>query len=104
MYLDDVAEWIDKQDFDFIYWNMLHDAPVHSIISLPEKAKKIVYDKLVNTNSTHKEEFKNVAEFMMQRDGVSHYDLLLDIKRIDQRRGHLLSTHHTELATAIGYE
>jgi MoaA/NifB/PqqE/SkfB family radical SAM enzyme len=103
MYLDDVAEWIDKQGFDFVYWNMLHDATVHSIISLPEKAKKIVYDKLVNTNSTHKEEFKNVAEFMMQREGVSHYDLLLDIKRIDQRRNHLLSDHHSELAKAIGY-
>jgi len=104
MYLDEVAEWIDKQGFDFVYWNMLHDAKVHSIISLPEEAKKIAYDKLANSKSKHVDEFKRTAEFMMQRDGVSHYDLLLDIKRIDQRRGHSLSTHHTELATAIGYE
>ena len=41
---------------------------------------------------------------MMQREGASHYDLLLDIKRIDQRRGHSLSNHHNELAKAIGYE
>jgi MoaA/NifB/PqqE/SkfB family radical SAM enzyme len=104
MYLDDVAEWIDKQEFDFVYWNMLHDAPVHSIISLPDEAKKIAYVKLVNSNSTHVDEFKKVADFMMQREGVNHYDLLLDIKRIDQRRGHSLSAHHNELARAIGYE
>ena len=104
MYLDEVAEWIDKQGFDFVYWNMLHDAPVHSIISLPKEAKKIVYNKLVNSNSNHVEEFKRTAEFMMQREGVSQYDLLLDIKRIDQRRGHSLLNHHVELAKAIGYE
>jgi len=104
MYLDELAEWIDKQGFDFVYWNMLHDAPVHSIISLPKEAKKIVYNKLVNSNSNHVEEFKRTAEFMMQREGVSQYDLLLDIKRIDQRRGHSLLNHHVELAKAIGYE
>jgi len=104
LYLDEVAEWIDKQGFDFVYWNMLHDAPVHSIISLPPDAKEIAYNKLVNSPSKHVDEFKRTADFMMQRKGVSHYDLLLDIKRIDQRRNHLLSTHHYELAKAIGYE
>jgi hypothetical protein len=103
MYLDDVAEWIDKQGFDFVYWNMLHDAPVHSIISLPEKAKKIAYDKLVNSNSNHKEEFNRVAEFMMQRTGESQDTLLADIKKVDERRGHYLLNHHAELAQAIGY-
>ena len=104
MYLDEVAEWIDKQGFDFVYWNMLHDAPVHSIISLPKEAKKIVYNKLVNSNSNHVEEFKRTAEFMMQREGVSQYDLLLDIKKLDQRRGHSLSDNHNELAKAIEYK
>jgi MoaA/NifB/PqqE/SkfB family radical SAM enzyme len=104
LYLDEVAEWIDKQGFDFVYWNMLHDAPVHSIISLPEEAKQIAYNKLVNSNSKHVEEFKKVAEFMMQRNGVSYYELLLDIKRVDQRRNHNLANAHNELAKAIGYE
>ena len=104
LYLDELAEWIDKQEFDFVYWNMLHDAPVHSIISLPKEAKKIAYDKLINSSSKHKEEFNRVADFMMQREGVSTYDLLLDIKRIDNRRGHVLSYAHNELAKAIGYE
>jgi MoaA/NifB/PqqE/SkfB family radical SAM enzyme len=104
LYLDEVAEWIDEQEFDFVYWNMLHDAPVHSIISLPKEAKTIAYDKLVNSSSKHVAEFKRTADFMMQRDGVSHYDLLLDIKRIDQRRNHNLANAHNELANAIGYE
>ena len=51
-----------------------------------------------------KEEFKRVADFMMQRNGVSHYDLLLDISRVDRRRGHNLADAHNELAKAIGYE
>jgi len=104
LYLDELAEWIDKQEFDFVYWNMLHDAPVHSIISLPKEAKKIAYDRLINSSSKHKEEFNRVADFMMQREGVSTYDLLLDIKRVDNRRGHVLSYTHNELAKAIGYE
>ena len=103
-YLDEVAEWIDAQGFDFVYWNMLHDAQVHSIISLPTEAKEIAYTKLVNSSSKHVEEFKRTANFMMQREGASHYDLLLDIKKLDQRRGHSLSNHHNELAKAIGYE
>ena len=104
MYLDELAEWIDKQGFDFVYWNMLHDAPVHSIISLPAEAKAIAYHKLTNSTSKHVEEFKRVAEFMMQREGVSQYDLLLDIKKLDQRRGHSLSDNHNELAKAIEYK
>ena len=104
LYLDEVAKWIDAQGFDFVYWNMLHDAPVHSIISLPKEAKQIVYNKLINSTSNHKEEFKRVADFMMQRNGVSHYDLLLDISRVDRRRGHNLADAHNELAKAIGYE
>jgi hypothetical protein len=86
-----------------VYWNMLHDAPVHSIISLPKEAKVIAYDKLTNSTSKHAEEFKRTANFMMQREGASHYDLLLDIKKLDQRRRHSLSNHHAELAKAIGY-
>lgn len=104
MYLDEVAEWIDKQNFDFVYWNMLHDAKVHSIISLPKEAKKIVYDKLVYSLSKHALEFQRTADFMMQREGVSHDELLSDIKRIDQRRNHNLADAHGELARAIGYE
>ena len=104
LYLDEVAEWIDAQGFDFVYWNMLHDAPVHSIISLPKEAKQIAYDKLINSNSNHKEEFKRVADFMMQRNGVSHYDLLLNINKVDRRRNHNLADAHNELAKAIGYE
>ncbi|MEY4029322.1 MAG: hypothetical protein RJA90_507, partial [Bacteroidota bacterium] len=26
LYLEHVAAWIDQQDFDFVYWNMMHDA------------------------------------------------------------------------------
>ena len=103
MYLDEVAEWIDQQEFDFVYWNMLHDAPVHCITSLPPMAKEVAYSRLVNSESNHKEEFQRVADFMMNAEGVRHQELLADITKVVLRRGHNLADAHPELAVAIGY-
>ena len=36
LYLDRVAEWIVKQNFNFVYWNVMHDAWYFSVASLPE--------------------------------------------------------------------
>jgi len=99
-YLDEVAEWIDKQDFDFVYWNMLHDAEINCITSLTPTAKNIAYKKLTLSQSNHVEEFKRVAEFMNSKN-TSSDSVIKNIKELDKRRGHDLSKDHPELASTL---
>ena len=35
LYLADVAQWIRDRDFDFVYWNVMHDAWYFSVASKP---------------------------------------------------------------------
>ena len=105
MYLEKVANWIDKQGFNFIYWNMLHEARYHSIGSLPATAKQIVKEELssINVSAKNKLEIDRIIEFMMNGESLDGSELLANIKRVDARRGQDLRTFHYEFAKAIGY-
>ena len=105
MYLEKVANWVDKQGFDFIYWNMLHEARYHSIGSLPDAAKQIVKEELSNitVSAKNKSEIDRIIEFMMNGDSIDGSELLANIKQVDARRGQDLRTFHYEFARAIGY-
>ena len=46
LYLSEVAAWIDQQEFDFVYWNMLHDAPEWNIQNLRWAAKRFAENHL----------------------------------------------------------
>jgi MoaA/NifB/PqqE/SkfB family radical SAM enzyme len=105
MYLEKVANWVDKQGFDFIYWNMLHEARYHSISALPTTAKQIVKEELLNVNvsAKNKLEIARIIEFMMNGESLDGSELLANIKQVDARRGQDLRTFHYEFARAIGY-
>ena len=106
MYLEGLANWIDKRSFDFVYWNMLHEAYYHSVGTLPERAKQIAIERLKNANVTeyHRREFDNIIDFI--NGGVSLDGNMLRIRTrgVDVRRNQDLRTHHPELAQAIDYE
>lgn len=106
MYLEDLALWIDLQDFDFVYWNMLHEAYYHSVGTLPESAKRLAIQRLqsADVDETHRREFDNIIEFI--RNGVSLDGNILRMKiaDVDWRRQQNLFDHHKELAYAIDYQ
>ena len=106
MYLEGLANWIDQRSFDFVYWNMLHEAYYHSVGTLPERAKQIAIERLKNANVTeyHRKEFNNIIDFI--NGGVSLDGNMLRIRTrgVDVRRNQDLRTHHPELAQAIDYE
>jgi hypothetical protein len=106
MYLEDVANWIVKQNFDFIYWNMLHDAYYFSIGTLPATAKEATTNRLRNANipEQFRGEFDRIIDFM--NNGVSLDGKLLKIKLgdLDFKRKERLQDIMPELATAIDYE
>jgi MoaA/NifB/PqqE/SkfB family radical SAM enzyme len=65
-YLETVANWIDHQGFDFVYWNMMHDAYYFSIATLPDTAKQGIGDKLKSATVSAKiaQDFADIISFM----------------------------------------
>ena len=105
MYLEKVANWADAQGFDFIYWNMLHEARYHSIGCLPDLAKQIIKAHLSNiaVSAKNKFEIDRIVEFMINGQSLDGSELLANIKQVDDRRGQDLRTFHYEFARTIGY-
>jgi MoaA/NifB/PqqE/SkfB family radical SAM enzyme len=105
MYLESLAQWIDQQAFDFVYWNMMHEAYYFSIGTLPDSAKSVAMEKLraANVSSQHYQEFQRIQDFMQQGASLDGNILKMKIQDLDWRRNTDLRTHHPELATAIGY-
>jgi MoaA/NifB/PqqE/SkfB family radical SAM enzyme len=105
IYLETVANWADQQGFDFVYWNMLHEARHFSIAALPDTAKKAIVEKLstaaVSTKS--RAEIKSVIDFMMQGQSLDGTQLLDQITITDQRRKQSLADAEPEFAEIINY-
>jgi molybdenum cofactor biosynthesis enzyme MoaA len=106
LYLEELAAWHKLASFDFIYWNMLHEAYYFSIGSLPELSKQYVKQKLESTATlgNTKQEFEKIIQFMMQGTSLDGSLLREKIKEIDLRRSQDLNQHHSELAKTIAYE
>lgn len=106
LYLEELAQWIDLQDFDFIYWNMLHEAYYHSVSTLPEKAKELAIQQLTNAqvSDLHRTEFHQIIEFIRNGVSLDGSILRMNISDVDWRRQQNLFDHHLELAYAIDYE
>lgn len=106
LYLEELDAWHKLASFDFIYWNMLHEAYYFSIGSLPELSKQYVKQKLesIATLGNTKQEFEKIIQFMMQGTSLDGSLLREKIKEIDLRRSQDLNQHHSELAKTIAYE
>jgi len=102
MYLEELANWIDEQGFDFVYWNMLHDAIQHCITSLPKSAKLRATERLLSAtvSEKHRKEFKNIAFFMNSRDTDPEL-LIEDSLRMDKRRNQSMHDYLPELAECL---
>ena len=106
LYLEAVAQWIVQQDFDFIYWNMLHDAPYLSIANLPLTAKQAAKTALESAciDNRFRAEFERIVDFMMSGLSSDGNELIEKIRQLDQRREQNLSLVAPELAQALDYE
>jgi MoaA/NifB/PqqE/SkfB family radical SAM enzyme len=105
LYLEETYNWIQQQDFDYVYWNMLHDAPHWSIVNLPPNAKKTITQRLAaaDVDAVTRREFDNIAAFMNtgpRRDGSA---LRFELSKVDRRRGESLAAVMPELARMLGY-
>lgn len=105
-YLDEVALWIALQDFDFVYWNMMHDAWYFSISRLSTTAKAQIADYLsgCDTPEQFREEFGRIIDFMNRGESADGEETLNQIRRLDQRRQQNLRKTAPEIAEILGYE
>lgn len=106
MYLADVADWIDQQAFDFVYWNMLHDGPHFCIANLSRQAKQLADNRLraAKFTAAHKVEIDRIIDFMWQGQQDLSQELCTIIRQVDQRRSQDLRQIAPDFAQAIGYE
>jgi MoaA/NifB/PqqE/SkfB family radical SAM enzyme len=106
LYLADVADWIRKQDFDYVYWNMLHDAPWLSIAHLPADAKLAIAAQLTSQSfpTEYQHEIQKIVEFMNLGTSLDQNDLIKNIRQLDLRRNESLKAVAPELADILNYD
>jgi MoaA/NifB/PqqE/SkfB family radical SAM enzyme len=105
-HLEGLAEWIDMQGFDFIYWNIMHQARYFSISALPENAKSLAAQRLDSATVTpfHRKEFDQIRDFMLAGESMPAEQICEQIRRLDLRRGQDLRNVIWELAEALDYD
>jgi MoaA/NifB/PqqE/SkfB family radical SAM enzyme len=104
-YLEELAQWIDTQAFDFVYWNMMHEAYYFSINTLPESAKSMVTLQLnkAQVSQFHQAEFARIIDFMNNGASLDGFLLRMKIADLDRKRQQNLSQIQPELAKIIDY-
>jgi pyruvate-formate lyase-activating enzyme len=105
-YLETVADWIAVQGFDFVYWNMLHEARHFCIGTLPKYTKTIISNRLMNAQVDHatRIQFNQIVDFMNNNNSTDGQLLKQQIGLVDQRRNENFVVTFPELAQALHYE
>jgi len=104
-YIDQLANWISVQGFDFVYWNIMHDAWYFSVAALPDTAKQAIAEHL-NTALIpvkYKKDFAGILDFMMRGTSTDAAETNSQIQKLDCRRDQDLATVAPELSKLINY-
>ena len=106
-YLDQVAQWIDKnkESFNFVYWNMMHDAWYFSIATLPATAKAGITEHLRSADvpSQYRDEFDRIIDFMNTGASTDGFMLRMKIADLDRKRNQNMHDVAPEFANLIDY-
>ena len=105
-YIDQLANWVVDQDFDFVYWNMMHEAWYFSIATLPDNAKIACIDhlKTAAVPEQYREEFDRICDFMIRGVSTDGSILKMKIRDLDRRRGQNMRDVAPEFSSIIGYD
>ena len=104
-YLPEVAAWIDQQAFDFVYWNMMHDAWYFSIACLPADAKERIIARLTQHDfGRHAVEMSRVCDFMRRGASTDGFMTRMKINDLDRKRQQDMRQVAPEIAELLNYE
>jgi len=104
-YIDELARWVAQQNFDFVYWNMMHDAWYFSIATLPNSAKTLLTQHLESAEipQQYQEEFQRIVDFMNRGASTDGFMMRMKIADLDRKRSQSLADIEPEFAEIIGY-
>lgn len=104
-YIDQLAAWVSQQQFDFVYWNIMHDAWYFSIATLPDAVKAALDQHLSTANipAQYVKDFQGIREFMQRGASTDGFMLNMKIRDLDQKRSQDFATVCPEMAQLIGY-
>jgi MoaA/NifB/PqqE/SkfB family radical SAM enzyme len=104
-YLDELAHWLALQRFDFVYWNMMHDAWYFSIATLPDSAKTQIIAHLESADipAQYRDEFVRIADFMRNGASTDGFMTRMKIADLDRKRNQNLRSVAPELAQVLEY-
>jgi hypothetical protein len=105
-YLEHVAKWIAEHTFDFVYWNMMHDAWYFSIATLPDLVKQAVTQQLESADipSQYQFEIDRIIEFMNRGASTDGSMLHIKIRDLDRKRQQNMRTVAPEFAALLDYD
>ena len=105
-YIDQLAQWIVLQKFDFVYWNMMHDAWYFSIATLPDSAKAAITEHLrtADVPAQYREEFDRITDFMNNGASTDGFMTRMKIRDLDRKRQQNLRDIAPELADILNYD
>ena len=104
-YLGDIAAWLERnqKSFNFVYWNMMHDAWYFSIGCLPDGAKKAISEYLDSIDTIYRSEFDRIRDFMMRGASTDGFMTRMKIADLDRKRDQNLALVAPEFAALIEY-
>jgi MoaA/NifB/PqqE/SkfB family radical SAM enzyme len=105
-YIDQLARWLEHQGFDYVYWNMMHDAWYFSIATLPESAKTEIILHLENAvvPAQWRGEFDRICDFMRKGASTDGFMLRMKVRDLDRKRQQNLAVVEPEFAALIEYD
>ena len=105
-YIDQLARWLEHQGFDYVYWNMMHDAWYFSIATLPELAKTeiILHLESAVVPAQWRGEFDRICDFMRRGASTDGFMLRMKVRDLDRKRGQNLAAVEPEFAALIDYD
>lgn len=105
-YLPEICDWILTQDFNRLYFNMLHDPWHMNIAYLTPTAKEVVIKRLqeYNFNQEHKVEIDRIVQFIINGPGSDGDKFRKNMQQTDEYRNQSFLDTHYEIAKAMGYE
>jgi MoaA/NifB/PqqE/SkfB family radical SAM enzyme len=107
-YLDQVAQWIDKnkESFNFVYWNMMHDAWYFSIATLPDTAKEGITKHLRSADVPlqYRKEFDRIIDFMNTGASTDGFITRMKIRDLDRKRQQDFAQVAPEMAQLLEYD
>jgi hypothetical protein len=106
-YIDQLAVWLDcnTDSFEFVYWNVMHDAWYFSIATLPDTAKQALTEHLSTATIPLRwqGEFARIVDFMNGGASTDGFMLRMKIQDLDLKRNTNFARTCPEMAELIGY-